>query len=184
MGIWGFFSSSTEAVKRNAPGLSLVKNSFTTSYNYGSIACRASYNYGSAACAKIGDMCGLQKLKQWLPGDKAQSRIGVVATNAALYTLHDSCRLGPGWLYRLAPDLLYRFVPGLLLNRSDPVMEDDAVWISICYPVEYEQSAEGGVVVSNIVSKTAKKVKRETLYKKPKSLEDRDIAPGKQFTGT
>ncbi|KAL2494102.1 Uncharacterized protein Fot_37859 [Forsythia ovata] len=41
----------------------------------------------------------------------------------------------------------------------------------------------GGVAVSNIVSKTIKEVKHETLNDIPKLLEERVSTPGKQFTG-
>ncbi|CAA2973748.1 Hypothetical predicted protein [Olea europaea subsp. europaea] len=92
MGIWGFINSSTEAVKRNTPDFTPVKN-----------ACRTSFSYGSAACTKIDNTVrvnGLQRLNQWLPDDEAKSKIGIFAgkfaKNAGLYALHEGYKLVPG----------------------------------------------------------------------------------------
>ncbi|CAA2969601.1 Hypothetical predicted protein [Olea europaea subsp. europaea] len=117
MGIWDFIKSSTEAVKRNVLDFTpvRVKKAF-----------RTSYNDGSAACNKIDNVVvgnNIQKLNQWFLDDVAKSKISIFAT---------------------------RYVKNVAFNalfenyRDHPVMDTvEMVWISVCYPIKYEQSVEG-----------------------------------------
>ncbi|KAI3466202.1 hypothetical protein Pfo_022865 [Paulownia fortunei] len=92
MGIWEFIGSTAEAVKRNTPDATPVKNS-----------CRNSYTYGSIAFTKIDQAVrinGLYRLGQWMPDDETKSKIGMYTTifakNAGLYALQEGYKLIPG----------------------------------------------------------------------------------------
>ncbi|KAI3466153.1 hypothetical protein Pfo_022816 [Paulownia fortunei] len=92
MGIWEFIGSTAEAVKRDAPDATPVKN-----------ACRNSYTCGSAAFTNIDQAVrvnGLYRLGQWVPDDETKSKMGMYTTkfakNAGLYALQEGYKLIPG----------------------------------------------------------------------------------------
>ncbi|XP_073312743.1 uncharacterized protein [Primulina huaijiensis] len=88
MGIWEFIGSTTEAVKRNSPDLTPLKNQ-----------AGASYEHGSAACARIDRAVrnnGFHGLTQWMPENKT---IGLYASKFAKHTAHYGLQEG----YKLIP---------------------------------------------------------------------------------
>ncbi|XP_073125386.1 uncharacterized protein [Henckelia pumila] len=88
MGIWEVIGSTTEAVKRNVPDLTPLKN-----------ATRASYDLGSAACTRIDQAVrsnGFHGVTQWMPENKT---IGLYASKFAKHTAHYALQEG----YKLIP---------------------------------------------------------------------------------
>uniref|UniRef100_A0A5B7BUE6 Uncharacterized protein n=1 Tax=Davidia involucrata TaxID=16924 RepID=A0A5B7BUE6_DAVIN len=92
MGFWDLINSTTDALKRNAPDPTPVKD-----------ACVSSYNYSWTAVTKIDNTVrvnGVQMLKQHLPDDEGRAKIGRIgskfAVNAADHAWREGLKCVPG----------------------------------------------------------------------------------------
>ncbi|KAG6689404.1 hypothetical protein I3842_11G173300 [Carya illinoinensis] len=92
MGMWDYFYSTSDFLKRNAPDQTTVKG-----------WCSSSYGIGSAAVNKIDKAVRIDaphKVKQCMTNEEARSRIGQAATyiakEAAYYGFHEGLKTLPG----------------------------------------------------------------------------------------
>ncbi|KAG7957378.1 hypothetical protein I3843_11G171400 [Carya illinoinensis] len=92
MGMWDYFYSTSDFLKRNAPDQTTVKG-----------WCSSSYGIGSAAVNKIDKAVRIDaphKVKQCMTDEEARSRIGQAATyiakEAAYYGFHEGLKTLPG----------------------------------------------------------------------------------------
>ncbi|KAA8523839.1 hypothetical protein F0562_010262 [Nyssa sinensis] len=92
MGIWDFINPTTDALKRNAPDLTPVKD-----------ACLSSYSYSRTAVTKVNNAVMdkfIHGLNQHLPDDEGRDKIGRfsknLAKNAADYAWHEGLKCVPG----------------------------------------------------------------------------------------
>ncbi|KAG2682005.1 hypothetical protein I3843_11G171300 [Carya illinoinensis] len=92
MGMWDYFYSTSDFLKRNAPDQPTVKG-----------WCSSSYGIGSAAVNKIDKAVRIDaphKVKQCMTNEEARSRIGQAATyiakEAACYGFHEGLKTLPG----------------------------------------------------------------------------------------
>lgn len=101
MGIWDYISSTTDAVKRNTPDPTWVKDLCRTSYvhgnTFGANAVKMAKNLWPGEAFRTND--AVEKIKGLLPDAEARSRINqfsaVFAKNAALYGVEETLKTIP-----------------------------------------------------------------------------------------
>ncbi|KAL7218186.1 hypothetical protein ACSBR2_011458 [Camellia fascicularis] len=84
MGMWDLINSSSDAVKRNAPDLSFLREAW-----------RSTYGYSWSAVSKIDNAVRVgvvEKVNHYLPDEEGKAKIGRLAKNAAVYACHEGLK--------------------------------------------------------------------------------------------